>query len=68
LALLIKEIVGFEKDITFDSTKPDGTPWKLLDISKLKKIGWQPKTSLKAGINYTYNWYLEHAADQDFDS
>jgi GDP-L-fucose synthase len=58
LALLIREIVGFDGDIVFDHTKPDGTPRKLLDVSKIAGIGWKPNISLKKGIEMTYNWYL----------
>ena len=57
LALLIREIVGFRGDITFDTTKPDGTPRKLLDISKLKTLGWEKGIGLKKGIKETYEWY-----------
>ncbi len=57
LAFIIKEIVGYEGEIIFDTTKPDGTPRKLLDISKLLSLGWKPKTSLRDGIKITYDWY-----------
>ncbi|NUM51091.1 MAG: GDP-L-fucose synthase [Flavobacteriales bacterium] len=55
LALLVKEIVGFKGVLTFNTTKPDGTPKKLLDISKLKQLGWSPRISLKEGIEAVYN-------------
>ncbi len=58
LAHLIKEIVGFEGEIKNDLSKPDGTPRKLLDISRLKSLGWTAKTDLKTGIKRTYNNYL----------
>lgn len=58
LALTIKAVVGYEGEVVFDTSKPDGTPQKLLDITKLKSIGWQPKTSLKEGIETTYNWFV----------
>lgn len=58
LALVIKDIVGCEGDIVFDTSKPDGTPRKLLDISKVKTLGWSPKISLKDGIHQTYEWCL----------
>jgi GDP-L-fucose synthase len=58
LAALIKEISGFEGEIVHDLSKPDGMPRKLSDISKIKALGWQPKTSLKEGIKRTYEWYL----------
>jgi len=59
LALLIKDIVGFEGGINFDSTKPDGMPRKLLDVSKMTNLGWEPKISLKEGIKQTYAWCVE---------
>jgi GDP-L-fucose synthase len=57
LAALIKEIVGFEGEIRKDLSKPDGTQQKLLDITKLSSLGWEAKTSLKDGIEQTYEWY-----------
>jgi len=59
LALMIRDIVGFRGEIVWDSTKPDGTPKKLLDISRIKALGWEPKTSLEQGIRKTYQWYLK---------
>lgn len=58
LARLIAEIVGFGGDIVFDSSKPDGTPRKLLNIDRITGLGWQPKTALADGIRATYDWYL----------
>lgn len=58
LALLIKEIVGYEGELKFDTTKPDGMPKKLLDNSKSEKLGWKSKTSLHEGLEKTYKWYL----------
>ncbi|HBB30313.1 MAG TPA: GDP-fucose synthetase [Cyanobacteria bacterium UBA8803] len=60
LALLIKAIVGYEGELKFDPSKPDGTPRKLLDVSKIKAAGWEAATSLKAGIELTYQWFLEN--------
>ena len=60
LALMIKEIVGHKGDIVFDNSKPDGTPRKLLDVCRVKKLGWQPKFELKQGIICTYKWYVEN--------
>ena len=57
LASLIKDVVGFKGDLLFDASKPDGTPRKLLDVSKLSELGWTYKTSLKDGIAQMYNWY-----------
>jgi GDP-L-fucose synthase len=58
LADLVAETVGFKGRIELDSTKPDGMPRKLLDVSKIKALGWQPKISLKEGIRKTYEWYV----------
>lgn len=58
LAVMIKEIVGFEGDIVYDLSKPDGMPRKLSDITRIKTLGWKPKTNLKEGIRKTYQWYL----------
>jgi len=60
LALTIKEIVGFEGDMLFDTTKPDGTSQKLLDISTMEALGWSPRISLRDGIRQTYEWCLEN--------
>lgn len=60
LAELIKEIVGYEGKIVWDTTKPDGTPRKLLDVSRLEKAGWTYKTELRDGIVKAYKWYLEN--------
>jgi GDP-L-fucose synthase len=58
LAELVKRIVGYESEIIHDLTKPDGTPKKLLDISRIKSIGWSPKTSLEEGIRKTYEFFM----------
>jgi GDP-L-fucose synthase len=60
LALTVKAVVGYEGELVFDTTKPDGTPRKLLDVSRLSAAGWQAKTSLKAGIEQTYSWFLQN--------
>jgi GDP-L-fucose synthase len=65
LAGLISSIAGFSGQIIFDSGMPDGTPRKLLDISRLKALGWQPETSLEAGIGQTYTWMVEHWSQVD---
>jgi GDP-L-fucose synthase len=59
LALLLKEIIGFEGDIRVDLSKPGGTPRKLLDISKIESLGWRAKTGLREGIIDTYKWYRD---------
>lgn len=58
LAALIAEIVGYKGKVTWDQSKPDGTPRNLLDISRLKNLGWQPKVRLKEGVEKTYEEYL----------
>lgn len=58
LAQTIKSIVGFEGGIKFDSSKPDGTPQKLLDNSKINKLGWRAETPLNKGLQQTYQWYI----------
>jgi len=58
LAEMVGEIVGFEGDLRFDPTQPDGTPLKLLDVSRLTALGWQAQTPLREGISQTYAWYL----------
>ena len=60
LAELIKEVVGYEGEIVWDTTKPDGTPRKLLDVSKLESQGWKYKMELREGINLSYKWFLEN--------
>ena len=60
LARLVGEVVGFDGDIVFDSSKPDGTPRKLLDVSRLFGTGWRPSISLADGIRDTYCWYTEN--------
>ncbi len=59
LAELIADIVGYGGALSFDTTKPDGTPRKLLDVSKLTALGWKPKVSLREGIEHTYRWFAE---------
>ena len=60
LANLVGGIIGFEGDILYDSSKPDGTPRKLMDVSRLTELGWKYKTELRDGITTTYEWFLEH--------
>ncbi len=59
LAELVKEIVGFAGKIVFDTTQPDGTPQKLLDISRMDALGWKARVTLREGIEQTYGWYKE---------
>jgi GDP-L-fucose synthase len=60
LAHLIKKIVGFNGELKFDSTKPDGTPRKLMDVSKINKLGWKYKIGLQEGISNTYSDFQKH--------
>ncbi|MBW1252636.1 GDP-L-fucose synthase [Pantoea allii] len=60
LAQTIAEVVGYKGEIKFDSSKPDGTPRKLLDVQRLKDMGWSYSTDLNVGLKKTYNWFLEN--------
>ncbi|HEX8974741.1 MAG TPA: GDP-L-fucose synthase [Patescibacteria group bacterium] len=62
LAEMIKAVVGFEGEIINDTTKPDGTPRKLLDVSKLHNLGWKHKTTLEEGLKTTYDWFLKNGS------
>lgn len=61
LAEMIKDLIGASGTINWDSSKPDGTPKRKLDITRLHALGWQPRISLSDGIKMTYDWYLRHA-------
>lgn len=63
LATLIADITGFEGKISFDRTKPDGTPRKLLDVSRLTRLGWSSQVSLSEGLEDTFKWFSKHQAD-----
>lgn len=67
LAKTIMKIVGFEGNLFFDTSKPDGTPRKLLDVSKVNSLGWKHKVSLEEGINRTLNWIKEHNFEMFMD-
>ena len=62
LAKLICEVVGFDGDLAWDATRPDGTPRKLLDVTKLRALGWKPSIPLQDGIARTYEWFLANYA------
>lgn len=69
LAETVKEVVGYQGRLVFDISKPDGTPRKLLDVSRLTALGWHPRIGLRDGIAQTYHWYKTHAAEnQNRDS
>ena len=61
LAETVQTITGHQGDIIWDTTKPDGTPRKLMDSNKMRNLGWSPNYDLKTGINHTYNWFLNSA-------
>lgn len=58
-SILLAEVVGYEGKINFDTSKPDGTPRKLLDVSKIHALGWRHKIELRAGLNQTYDWFKQ---------
>ncbi len=60
LAELVCQVVGFEGELVWDRSKPDGTPRKLLDVTKLRGLGWNPRIGLREGIESTYRWFREH--------
>jgi GDP-L-fucose synthase len=60
LASVIADVVGFEGEILYDLSKPDGTPRKLLDTSRIRALGWQPEIDLRAGLTSTYEWFLQN--------
>ena len=60
LAETIKDVVGYENNIKWDTDKPNGTPRKVLNVDKIKSLGWEPKISLRQGIESTYEWYKEN--------
>ncbi len=63
LAQLVARTVGYEGGLTFDHSRPDGTPRKLLDVSRLTRLGWSPTIDLPSGLESTYRWYVENAHD-----
>ena len=61
LAETVMDVTGYDGELVFDSTKPDGTPRKLMDVSKLEKLGWKASIPLKQGLEQTYQWFLEQS-------
>jgi GDP-L-fucose synthase len=61
LAEQVAAVVGYEGQLTFDASKPDGTPRKLLDVSLLAELGWRARITLREGLEHTYRWFLDHA-------
>ncbi|ARP87423.1 GDP-L-fucose synthase [Bordetella genomosp. 9] len=64
LAALVAQVVGYQGDLVYDTSKPDGTPRKLLDVSRVQALGWRAEMGLRQGIEATYHDYLRHAAGQ----
>jgi GDP-L-fucose synthase len=60
LARLLLEVIGHTGELVFDKSRPDGMPLKVLDSSRLRSMGWQPKNGLRSGLEITYTWYLTH--------
>jgi GDP-L-fucose synthase len=60
LAETVARVVGFGGEVSFDISKPDGSPRKLMDVSRLERMGWRSSTSLEAGLTDAYKWFLEH--------
>ncbi|MEM5011288.1 GDP-L-fucose synthase [Niallia taxi] len=60
LAYMVKNVTGFEGELRFDITKPDGTPRKLVDVTKINSLGWKASTPLEEGLQKAYNWFLEN--------
>ncbi|MDP6258689.1 MAG: GDP-L-fucose synthase, partial [Rhodospirillales bacterium] len=63
LAEIIAKVIGFEGELEFDTSKPDGSPRKLLDSSRMQRLGWTSTTSLEAGLTTTYQWFLKNISD-----
>ena len=60
LAETVQRVIGFEGELTFDASKPDGTPRKLMDVSRLKALGWEASITLEEGLNDAYGWFIEN--------
>jgi len=60
LARMVAEVVGYEGELVFDASMPDGTPRKLLDVSRMRDLGWTARIRLEEGIRHAYQWYLDH--------
>jgi GDP-L-fucose synthase len=61
LAQTVASVIGYNRDINWDTTKPNGTPRKVLNVDKIKALGWEPKITLEEGIKSTYEWYKDYA-------
>ncbi len=60
LSALVKQAAGYEGEIVYDCSKPDGTPRKLVDTGRITSLGWKPRIGLEEGIRDAYRWFLEH--------
>jgi GDP-L-fucose synthase len=60
LATAVKQVIGYDGEIRFDKSKPDGTPRKLLDVARLNALGWRARTNLSVGLKNTYDWFLKN--------
>ncbi|OVE67771.1 GDP-fucose synthetase [Clostridium diolis] len=65
LAGIVKKVVGYEGELVFDASKPDGTPRKLLDVSRLEEVGWKYKVELREGIEKAYKWFIDNYIKND---
>ncbi len=63
LAALVKDVVGFRGNIVFDASKPDGTPRKRLDLTRLERLGWRARRALPLGLEDTYRWFLANCVE-----
>jgi GDP-L-fucose synthase len=61
MAQIMKDVIGFKGELIFDTTKPDGAPRKLIDVRRLKRMGWKYSVDLKVGLKKTYEWYLKQS-------
>jgi GDP-L-fucose synthase len=64
LAGLVREVTGYQGRLAFDTSKPDGTPRKLLDVSGLRALGWRPRISLRDGLKNTYEWFVANERER----
>ena len=60
MAEIMKKVVGYKGRLTFDTSRPDGTPRKLIDVTRLKKMGWEYSVDLEEGLEKTYAWYVSN--------
>ena len=67
VAQIVKKVTGFKGDIVYNPEMPDGTPQKLLYISRMKELGWEARTSLEQGIRKTYQWYVENLGTKSLE-